>query len=80
MSALQHAANVVESRARTAPEHTERLSRQLEAAKGRIRELEAEVRYHQERVDRAEEWLHRIYIEIEARFPRHGSTDRGRSH
>jgi chromosome segregation ATPase len=73
MSALQHAANVVESRARTAPEHIERLSRQLEAAKGRIRELEAEVRYHQERVDRAEEWLHRIYIEIEARFPRRGS-------
>jgi hypothetical protein len=31
--------------------------------------LEAEIKYYQDRVDRAEQWLHRIYTEIEARFP-----------
>jgi hypothetical protein len=31
--------------------------------------LEAEIKYYQDRADRAEQWLHRIYLEIEARFP-----------
>jgi hypothetical protein len=30
--------------------------------------LEAEVAAHQERADRAEEWLHKVYTEIEDRF------------
>jgi uncharacterized protein YlxW (UPF0749 family) len=68
MSMLQHASSLTESRTRGATENTERLSQQLNAARNRIEDLEAEVKYYQDRVDRAEQWLHRIYTEIEARF------------
>jgi septal ring factor EnvC (AmiA/AmiB activator) len=69
MSMLQQASNLTESRTRSAGENAQRLSQQLGAAKSRIEDLEAEIKYYQDRVDRAEQWLHRIYTEIEARFP-----------
>ena len=69
MSLVLHAAGLAESRARAATEDAHRLSQQLRAAHGRIGDLEAEVKYHQERVERVEQWLHRIYTEIEGRFP-----------
>jgi hypothetical protein len=69
MRLVQHVAGLDEPRARAATQDAHRLSQQLRAANGRIGDLEAEVRYHQERVARAEQWLHRIYTEIEGRFP-----------
>lgn len=47
---------------------THQLSAQLRAAEDRIRELEAHLRHHQERADRAERWLYRISLEIEQQF------------
>ena len=45
-----------------------RLSHQLRAAEGRIAELEAEVEAYRQQADRAEQWLHKVYTEIEDRF------------
>jgi hypothetical protein len=38
------------------------------AAEDRIRELEAKVRHHEDRADRAERWLHHVSVEIEEKF------------
>ena len=46
----------------------QKLSHQLRAAEERIAELEAEVAAHEERADRAEQWLHKVYTGIEERF------------
>jgi len=35
-----------------------------------IAEIEAEITTYWERADRAEQWLHRVYTEIEGRFLR----------
>jgi chromosome segregation ATPase len=69
MSLMQQGAGLAESRTAAATEDAHRLSQQLRAANGRIGDLEAEVKYHWERAERAEQWLHRIYTEIEGRFP-----------
>jgi chromosome segregation ATPase len=69
MSMLQQASRLAETRTRGATEDAQRLSQQLGAARSRIEDLEAEIKYYQDRADRAEQWLHRIYMEIEARFP-----------
>jgi hypothetical protein len=80
MSMLQEASSLTESRTRSASENAECLSQQLSAARSRIGDLEAEIKYYQDRVDRAAQWLHRIYTEIEARFPAShtGATPLGR--
>jgi hypothetical protein len=44
------------------------LSTQLEAAQERIKQLEAEVRYFEDRADRAERWVYKIWVEIEQKF------------
>ena len=49
------------------------LSHQLVAAEQRITDLEGEVERHRERAERAEQWLHRVYTEIEDRFVRRAS-------
>ena len=41
---------------------------QLGAAQDQINNLEADVRYYQDRTDRAEKWLHQISSKIEQRF------------
>jgi len=41
---------------------------QLRAAQDRTNNLEAKVRYYQDRADRAEKWLHKISSKIEQRF------------
>jgi hypothetical protein len=46
MSMLQQASSLTESRTRNASENAQRPSQQLGAAKSRIEDLEAEVRYH----------------------------------
>jgi hypothetical protein len=74
---LHKAAGVAEQNSRHAIETAQRLSHQLRAAEDRIAELEAELTARQERADRAEQWLHRVYTEIEDRFLR--QDDRRRS-
>ena len=49
-------------------ETTEDLSAKLRAAEQRIRELEAKVRHHEDRADRTERWLYKIWVEVEQKF------------
>jgi molecular chaperone GrpE (heat shock protein) len=67
---LQKAAGVAEENNRHALEMAQKLSHQLRAAEDRIAELEAEVAAYQDRAERAEQWLHKVYTEIEERFLR----------
>jgi hypothetical protein len=48
--------------------HTQRLSQQLHDAKGRMRQLEADVNYFQERAERADQWMAQISSEIQQRL------------
>ncbi len=65
---LHKAAGVAEANSQHALEMAQKLFHQLRAAEDRIAELEAEVRIYQERTERAEQWLHKIYTEVEERF------------
>ena len=49
----------------------------MDSVNSRIAELEAEVGMYQEKTDRAEQWLHRVYTEIEDRFLREAGGVRG---
>ncbi len=71
---LHRAAGVVENNNRQALETAQKLSHQLRSAEDRIAELEAEVESYQERADRAEQWLHTVYTEIENRFLRNTNS------
>ena len=53
-------------------EMAQALSHKLRAAEGRISELEAQAAAYQEQAERAEQWLHRVYSEIEDRFLKQG--------
>jgi hypothetical protein len=65
LSVLQKAADAAEANNRRAVETAQKLSGQLRAAENKIAELEAENRLYRERSERAEEWLRRIYSEIQ---------------
>ncbi len=67
---LDKAAAVAEENSRYAIELAQGLSHKLRAAEGRIAELEAQAAAYQEQAERAEQWLHRVYTEIEDRFLR----------
>jgi hypothetical protein len=67
---LHKAAGVAEENSRHALGMAEKLSQQLRAAEGRLAEMEAEIVTQRTRADRAEEWLHKVYTEIEERFLR----------
>jgi hypothetical protein len=73
---LHKAAGVAEANTHQALQMAQKLSHQLRAAEDRIAELEAEVGIYQDKADRAEQWLHKVYTEIEERFLR---QDDGRS-
>jgi hypothetical protein len=45
-----------------------KLSRELQAAEGRITDLEADLKHHKDRAERAEKWLNHIASEIEQNF------------
>jgi peptidoglycan hydrolase CwlO-like protein len=70
---LHRAASAAEANYQQTLEMTEKLSGELRAAENRIRELEAKVRHHQDRADRAEKWLHQVSVEIEQKFFPSGS-------
>ena len=65
---IHRAAGFAEENSRHALEMAQKLSHQLRAAEDRIAELEAEVDTYREKADRAEQWLHRVYTEIEINF------------
>ena len=65
---LNRAASAAKANYQQAVEMANKLSGQVRAAEGRIRELEAQVRHHQDRADRAEKWLYQISVEIEQNF------------
>ena len=73
---LHKAADVAEQNSRHALDMAQKLSHQLRAAEDRIAELEAEVELYREKSDRAEQWLHKVYTEIEERFIRHAEEKR----
>ena len=75
---LHKAAGVAEANSHHALELAQKLSQELRAAEDRIAQLETDVRYYQERTDRAEQWLHMIFTEIEERFFRQQQDQRGR--
>jgi hypothetical protein len=67
---LHKSAGVAEANSRHALEMAQKLSHQLRTAEGRIADLEAEVQLYREKAERAEQWLHRVYMEIEERLIR----------
>jgi hypothetical protein len=75
---LHKAADGAEGNSRHALEMAQNLSHQLRTAEDRIAELEAEAVTYRERTERAEQWLHKVYVEIENRFLRQ-SEDRRRT-
>ena len=76
---LNKAADVAEQNSRHAIDTAQRLSHQLRAAEDRIAELEAEVEAYRQQAERAEQWLHKVYTEIEERFLRQDNAPRGMS-
>jgi hypothetical protein len=73
---LHKAAGVAEQNSRHALDMAQKLSHQLRAAEDRIAELEAEVDLYREKSNRAEQWLHKVYTDIEERFIRQAEEKR----
>jgi predicted nucleic acid-binding Zn-ribbon protein len=65
---VERAAGVAEENSRHVLDTVQKLSHQLHEAENRIADLEAEVTAYRERADRAEQWMHRVYTEIETNF------------
>jgi hypothetical protein len=65
---VHKAAGVAEQNSSRALSMAQKLSDQLRAAYDRIAELETESAIYRERADRAEQWLDKLYTEIEDRF------------
>ena len=65
---LSKAADVAEQNSRHAIDTAQRLAHQVRAAEERIAELEAEVEACRWQAERAEQWLHKVYTEIEDGF------------
>jgi hypothetical protein len=65
---LQQAADAANSNCDRAMDLAHKLSMQLRGAELRIRELEEDVKVFHDRAQRAEQWLARIYKDIEDRF------------
>jgi hypothetical protein len=47
---------------------SDNVSAQRQTAEERIKELEAKVRHLEDRADRAERWVYKIWVEIEQKF------------
>ena len=73
---LHKAADAADENSRHALETAQKLSDQLRAAEDRVAELEEEVSACRERAERAEQWLHRVYTEIENRLLQPGDARR----
>jgi hypothetical protein len=67
---VAQAAGIADENSRHALGMAQKLSDQLRAAEDRIAALESELAASQESAERAEQWLHRVYTEIEDQFLR----------
>jgi hypothetical protein len=65
---IRQAAGDAQARYQLAIDTSRKLSGQLRGAEDWIKELEAKLRYHEDRADRAERWLHHVSVEIEDKF------------
>jgi len=65
---VQQAAETANSNCDRAMDLAHKLSMQLRVAEERVRELEGVIRHYQDRAERAERWLVRIYNDIEQKF------------
>jgi hypothetical protein len=65
---VRQAAGDAQASYQQAVEMSRKLSAQLRGAEDRLRELEGKIRYHEDRADRAERWLHQVSVEIEEKF------------
>jgi hypothetical protein len=74
---IHRAAGAAQENSRHAIEMAQKLSHELRATEDRVAELEAEIASYRDRAERAEQWLHRVYTEIEERFLRQGDARRG---
>jgi len=68
LGVLHQAVGATEAKYQQAVEKTHQLSAQLRSTEDRVRELEAQVRHHATRAERAEKWLYQISVEIEQKF------------
>ena len=77
---LQQAANLSNQQCERAMDMAHKLGMQLRAAEDRIKHLQAERDRLQARTERAEQWLTRVYHEIEEKLisPRAGSHQASR--
>jgi len=71
---VDKAAGIAEQNSSRALTMAQKFSDQLRAAEDRIAELEAAAESYRERTERAEQWLHTVYAEIENRFLRGTSS------
>jgi hypothetical protein len=62
------AAGITEEYTQDVVKAAEKVARELHAARDRIAELEEELLVHRDRADRAEQWLDKIYKEIDEKF------------
>jgi TolA-binding protein len=70
LNLLHKAAGVAEENSQHAREIAQKVSEELVVAEQRITDLEGEVERLRDRAERAEQWLHKVYTEIEERFVR----------
>jgi Ni/Co efflux regulator RcnB len=75
LNLLHQAAGVAEKNNQHALDVAQKLSHQLVAAEQRVTDLEAEVERHRDMAERAEQWLHKVYSEIEERFRPPGTNE-----
>jgi len=75
---LRKASDVAEANSRHAIETAQALSHNLRTAKDRIADLEAEVQFYREKSEHAEEWMQKIFKEIEQRLLRESEERRRR--
>ena len=75
---LGRAADVADQNSRQAIETAQRLSQQLRASENRVAQLEAEIEAYRQKAERAEQWLHTVYKEIEDRFLKQEAPHRAR--
>lgn len=68
LALVNRVADTTEAERKEARDAAEKLADQLRAAHNQINELKAHVRYYQDRMNRAERWLHQISLEVEQRF------------
>jgi hypothetical protein len=75
---LGKAADITEQSSQQAFETARRLSQQLRTAEDRIAQLEADLDTYRQKAERAEQWLHTVYKEIEDRFLKQDAPRRAR--